>query len=43
MKKNIVVKELAEFTGSFISDVDLKSKVGCFSAKLGQVVLITSR
>ena len=37
------MKELAELTGSFVSDVDLKSKVSCFSPKLGQVVSITSR
>ena len=30
-------------TRSFISEVDFKSKVGCFGAKSSQVVLVTSR
>jgi len=29
--------------GSFIFDLDLKPKVGCFGSKSGQVILVTSR
>jgi len=40
--KKHIVKNLADFTRRFISNIDLKSKVSCFGGKPSQVILVTS-